>query len=119
MLRSSGRGAGRARPDRTRGQGGARTGRARAAPNCEARGNEPARIADLQKSGELLRLSRDIRALIELVGGSLAGRADVDAATIDAWKRCALEEADKLDPIISGQVLTHLRAPSLESVETL
>lgn len=76
------------------------------------------RIADLQKSGEMLRLSRDIRALIEMVGGSLAGRTDVDAATIDAWKRWASEEADKLDPILSGQVLSHLRPPRLDTEET-
>ena len=72
------------------------------------------RIADLQKSGGLLCLSRDIRALVELVGGSLAGRTDVDASTIKAWKRWAREEADKLDPFFSGQVLSHLRPPSLE-----
>ena len=54
------------------------------------------------------------RDLIELVGGSLAGRTDVEAATVEAWKRWASEEADKLDPILSGQVLTHLRPPRLE-----
>lgn len=72
------------------------------------------RITDLQRSGELLRLSRDIRALVVQVRGAMAGRSDLDEATVEAWERWALEEADKLDPVLSGQILTHLRPPTLE-----
>ena len=50
------------------------------------------RIADLQKSGELLRLSQEIRVLVALVCGALAERADIDAATIEAWNHWALND---------------------------
>jgi hypothetical protein len=70
------------------------------------------RVADLQRSGELLRLSQDIRSLVVQVREAMAGHVDVDDATLLAWQRWALDEADKLDPILSGQVLLHLRPPS-------
>lgn len=65
----------------------------------------------------MLRSSQDIRALVALVGGSLAGRADIHVATIEAWKCWASEEADKLDPVLSGQVLFYLRPAIREGVE--
>lgn len=76
------------------------------------------RIADLQKSGELLRLSRDIRALVSEVRTAMAARDDLDADTVAAWEQWALSEADKVDPILSGQVLTHLRPPEMPPPET-
>ena len=72
------------------------------------------RVANLQKSGELLRQSRDILALVELVRSAVSGVTGVDAATVDAWERWALGEADRLDPVLSGQYLSHLRPPALE-----
>lgn len=72
------------------------------------------RVADLRTSGELLRLSRDIRALIVEVRGAITSRDDADAAALEAWERWALEEADNLDPVLSGQFLSHFRPPALE-----
>lgn len=72
------------------------------------------RIADLQRSGELLRLSQDIRALVIQVRGAMHGRSDVVWAELEAWEGWALAEADKLDPVLSGQVLSHLHPPVLE-----
>jgi hypothetical protein len=46
------------------------------------------------------------RAIIE-------GSLDIDAATLSAGERWALAEADKIDPIRSGQVMMHLNAPRL------
>jgi hypothetical protein len=37
----------------------------------------------------------------------------VDDATLKSWEQWASAEADRLDPILSGQVMTHL-APSEE-----
>ena len=45
----------------------------------------------------------------------MVGRADIDAATLQAWERWALEEADKIDPVLSEQFLKHLRPPLLET----
>lgn len=75
------------------------------------------RLADLQKSGELLRLSRDIRTLVVEVRGAIAGQSGVDVEELEAWESWALKEADKLDPVLSGQFLSHLRPPTLDSTE--
>lgn len=73
------------------------------------------RVADLQQSGELLRLSRDIRSLVVQVSEAMAGHVDVDAATLLAWQRWARGEADRLDPVLSGQIFSHLRPPTQET----
>lgn len=75
------------------------------------------RVTDLRTSGELLRAARDLRALVAEVREAMVDRADVDAATLDAWASWALGEADALDPILSGQVLKHLRPPELPAPE--
>lgn len=75
------------------------------------------RVSDLRASGELLRAARDLRALVAEVREAMIDRADVDAATLDAWASWALGEADALDPILSGQVLKHLRPPELPAPE--
>lgn len=75
------------------------------------------RVSDLRASGELLRAARDLRALVAEVREAMVDRADVDTATLDAWASWALGEADALDPIISGQVLKHLRPPELPAPE--
>ena len=75
------------------------------------------RLADLRKSGELLREALEIRALVGRVRDALGGGgAGVDPATIIAWEQWALAEADRLDPVISGQVLSHLHEPTLDQV---
>lgn len=71
------------------------------------------RLESLHRSGELLRQAEDIRALVARVRqGMIDGSADVDPGTIEAWEKWALDEADKLDPVRSGQIMAHLRKPS-------
>jgi hypothetical protein len=40
---------------------------------------------------------------------AIQDRLNVDSKSLDAWASWALQEADALDPILSGQVLKHLR----------
>jgi hypothetical protein len=71
------------------------------------------RLHDLRMSGDLLRQAEDIRALVTRVRKAMVGRSvDVDEVTLQAWGQWALTEADKIDPVRSGQIMTHLRAPS-------
>ena len=70
------------------------------------------RIDSLHASGELLRKAEDLRALIARVRAAMAeGSEAVDPATIEAWERWAMAEADKIDPVRSGQVALHFRPP--------
>jgi hypothetical protein len=56
-----------------------------------------------------LRQAEDLRALIARVRGAvLAGSANIDQARLEEWERWASAEADRLDPILSGQIMTHL-----------
>lgn len=76
------------------------------------------RIANLQQSGELLRQAADIRSLVVEVRRALtAGGTDVDPSAVDAWEQWALQEADNLDPVLSGQFLSHLHPPLHDSDE--
>lgn len=69
-----------------------------------------ARLEHLRESGELLRQAENLRALVERVGEAVIdGSVDVDRAQLDAWKKWASDEADRLDPVLSGQVMTHLK----------
>lgn len=68
------------------------------------------RLAHLRKSGELLRQAEDLRALIAHVLEAVdAGAVAVDASTLKSWHGWASEEADRLDPVLSGQIMTHLK----------
>ncbi|UUP17038.1 hypothetical protein NTH_01489 [Nitratireductor thuwali] len=72
------------------------------------------RLQNLHTSVELLRQAEKIRALVERVQRAITeGSLDIDAATLSTWERWALAEADKIDPIRSGQVMTHLNVPRL------
>ncbi|MFK0691147.1 hypothetical protein ACFX5Q_23540 [Mesorhizobium sp. IMUNJ 23033] len=72
------------------------------------------RLQNLRNSGELLRQAEDIRALVERVRRAIdEGSADIDSSVLEAWQRWALAEADRIDPVRSGQILTHLNEPSL------
>ncbi|WP_371433202.1 hypothetical protein [Novosphingobium sp.] len=62
-------------------------------------------------SGELLRQSQDLRALVVAVRLAMQQRADVTTHSLSAWEEWALGEADKLDPIMSGQIISHLYPP--------
>lgn len=70
------------------------------------------RLKHLRASGDLLRQAENLRALIARVRGAVvAGSADVDQARLEEWQQWASAEADRLDPILSGQIMTHLATP--------
>jgi uncharacterized membrane protein len=72
------------------------------------------RLDNLKISGDLLRRAQDIRALVESVRVAIAkGSAEIGEARLAAWEQWALGEADKIDPVRSGQFLCHLDEPSL------
>jgi hypothetical protein len=72
------------------------------------------RLQHLYASGELLRQAEEIRGLVGRVRRAIIeGSLEIDAATLSSWERWALAEADRIDPIRSGQVMTHLYAPKL------
>jgi hypothetical protein len=68
------------------------------------------RLKLLRESGALLRQAEDLRALITRMRNEvIVGSVKVDEATLEAWEKWASAEADRLDPIVSGQVMTHLK----------
>jgi hypothetical protein len=73
------------------------------------------RIVALIESGRLLTEAENLRNLIARVGTAvMSGRLDMSAEQLSEWRAWADQEADKLDPVISGQVRTHLWPPDLE-----
>lgn len=67
------------------------------------------RLAALHRSAEMLRQADDLRALIAAVGSAIEkGHHSLDAKAFAEWKIWAAGEADRLDPVISGQVDEHL-----------
>jgi hypothetical protein len=68
------------------------------------------RLANLRRSGDLLRQAQEIRELVDSVKAAvLAGDPlDVEPHQLARWEHWALREADRLDPVKSGQVLSHL-----------
>lgn len=74
------------------------------------------RLAALHRSAELLRTAQDLRALIASVSAAIEqGRRDLDPAALAEWKQWAAEEADRIDPVMSGQVDEHLIVKPLDS----
>lgn len=75
---------------------------------AEARNRE--RLSHLRESGDLLRQAQDLRALLSRVRRAVAeGALAIDPEEFAAWEQWAAAEADRLDPVLSGQVLKHLR----------
>lgn len=67
------------------------------------------RIAALIESGRLLAEADHLRKLIAQVASAVEnGRLDLSRDQLTEWYQWANQEADKLDPVISGQVRTHL-----------
>lgn len=82
---------------------------------AERRKLEEQRLADLRESGKLLRRAAEIRALVAEVGAAVGrGGVAVTDAQLDRWREWALAEANRLDPVLSGQVLSHLVVPALD-----
>jgi hypothetical protein len=75
------------------------------------------RIASLRLSGKLLRQSQDLRALVARVKRELEHRADIGKQRLSDWEEWALAEADELDPILSGQIMSHLDPPNIPPEE--
>ena len=67
------------------------------------------RLEALHRSAEMLRQAEDLRALIASVSAAIErGHRSLDAAAFTEWQQWAAAEADRLDPVISGQVDEHL-----------
>lgn len=86
------------------------------ARRAELKRLEEKRLTDLRASGELLRQAEEIRALVARVGASArrGNASGVSEAQLARWEAWALVQADSLDPVLSGQVLTHLVVPELD-----
>ncbi|MBM0170851.1 hypothetical protein [Altererythrobacter sp. C41] len=73
------------------------------------------RLTDLEESGTLLHKAAEIRALVGQVGAAVEnGNLAVTPEQLARWKTWALAQADKLDPVLTGQVLSHLVVPQLD-----
>jgi len=76
---------------------------------------EKKRLEDLRRSGELLAEAEEIRELVRTLKAAIGVRGtSVDPAALEKWERWALGYADRLDPVLSGQVLSHVIVPGLE-----
>lgn len=73
------------------------------------------RVLALIESGRLLAEAENLRSLIAGVGAAVTeGRLDLSTDQLIEWRRWANQEADKLDPVMSGQVRAHLLPPSCD-----
>jgi len=73
------------------------------------------RVSDLFKSGDLLRQAQDIRSLVAEVREAIAQSPHISAAELTEWEHWALGEADRIDPVRSGQFMSHIRPPTLDT----
>jgi hypothetical protein len=80
---------------------------------------ESKRLAELKISGELLRQAEEIRALVARVEAAMlrGSSPELTAEKVARWKQWALSKADELDPVRSGQVLSHLYVAALDDVQ--
>lgn len=75
---------------------------------------EEKRLEDLRRSGELLAEAEEIRELVARLKRTMEERGqELDPAALEKWERWALGYADRLDPVLSGQVLSHVIVPGL------
>ena len=82
-------------------------------------GLEAQRIVDLRASGALLSQAEEIRTLVARVKAAvMAGETDIRRDELARWERWALDKADRLDPVLSGQFLSHLRVPELDGAKS-
>lgn len=78
---------------------------------------EEKRLIDLRTSGDLLRQAEEIRSLVCRVEQAMRSDSSgsITSARLETWKTWALEQADAIDPVLSGQVLSHLHVPRLDN----
>ncbi|MEP0191929.1 MAG: hypothetical protein ABJP70_05830 [Erythrobacter sp.] len=75
---------------------------------------EQQRLADLRQSGELLRQAAEIRELVEQVSAAVeSGVVEVSGEELADWKGWANGYVNRIDPVLSGQVLSHLQVHRL------
>jgi hypothetical protein len=69
------------------------------------------RLEALHRSAAMLRQADDLRALIASVSVAIEnGHRSLDPIAFGQWRHWAMSEADRLDPVMSGQVDEHLLA---------
>lgn len=75
------------------------------------------RLSSLKESGDRLRQAGELRGLTEQVAGAVAsGLLEVDPDRLGKWREWVLREADLIDPVISGQVMSHIVVPELDDL---
>jgi hypothetical protein len=68
------------------------------------------RLQALRASSDLLHQAEQIRAVIRRVRAAFfEGQLGIDRRDWEGWERWATAEADRLDPVSSGQVLSHIQ----------
>jgi hypothetical protein len=73
---------------------------------------EKARIERLPGSATAFRQAADIRSFVADVDEHYAAsEVPVSEAEQDAWRRWALEQADRIDPVRSGRLMDTMRDP--------
>ena len=73
---------------------------------------EAERLENLRTSGRLLAQAEEIRALVNRVKAAVvAGQANIAEKELAPWEEWACRYADDLDPVLSGQVLSHMHMP--------
>lgn len=73
------------------------------------------RLASLRRSGDLLRQAQELRALIASVETAVReGSHEMSERELGAWSAWARGVADGIDPVMSGQVVEHLRPRSAD-----
>lgn len=73
------------------------------------------RLADLNTSGELLAQATEIRNLIVLVKAAAeSSNIEISSDELNEWEQWATSYADRTDPVLSGQIFSHIRAPTVD-----
>ncbi|WP_235515017.1 hypothetical protein [Sphingomonas sp. Leaf25] len=73
------------------------------------------RLDALRESGRLIAEADDLRRLIAAVAVAVqAGSVDLPAEAFGVWRAWAEAEADRIDPVKSGQIWKHLKPPVVD-----
>lgn len=73
------------------------------------------RLNNLKTSGELLAQATEIRNLIARVKtAAVSGNVEISSDELNEWEQWATSYADRIDPVLSGQILSHILAPTAD-----